>query len=104
MRFAWRTDPAVRIIAAVALVVTGCGVVFGLSALDFAFLVVAATVVVVALVVRASFAAGADIDEQGFRAFAIAAHIASGAVVAALAGAAVVIVLVFGARLFSALR
>lgn len=78
--------------------------VFGLSALDFAFLVVAATVVVVALVVRASFAAGADIDEQGFRAFAIAAHIASGAVVAALAGASVVIVLVFGARLFSALR
>jgi DNA-binding IclR family transcriptional regulator len=60
--------------------------------------------VVVVAVVRAGLAMGAELDGPGQRAFAAATHVASGAVFAAMAGSAVVIVLVFGARLVGGSR
>ena|GEM_PF-5090068 len=104
LRLAWRVDPTLRIVAAVALVVTGTGMVVGLSAIDVAVLVTAATVLVVATVMRAALAAAADVDGPGSRAHAAATRLASGAVLAAMAGAAVVIAITFGARLLGALR
>lgn len=101
---AWHTDPTLRIVGAIALVIVGTGLVFGLSAIDFAILTVAVIVVIVATLVRASLVAGASLDGPSSRAFAAAAGGASGAVGAAMVGAAVVIVMVFGARLVGAFR
>jgi diacylglycerol kinase len=104
LRLAWRVDPLFRIVAAVALVVTGTGMVVGLSAIDIAVLALAATIVVVATVIRAALAAAADVDAPGSRALSAATRLASGAVLAAMAGAAVVTAVTFGARLLGALR
>ena len=73
--------------------------VVGLSAVDIAVLALAATIVVVATVIRAALAAAADVDAPGSRALSAATRLASGAVLAALAGAAVVTAITFGARL-----
>mgnify|MGYP003345732863 CR=1 FL=1 len=53
---------------------------------------------------RAALAAAADVDAPGSRALSAATRLASGAVLAAMAGAAVVTAITFGARLLGALR
>ena len=104
LRVAWRIDATFRLIAAVAVVIFGCGLVFGLTLGEFAIVVGAVTVVVVATVLRAALSVGAALDGPGQRAFADAVQVASSAVFVALVGAATVIVLVFGARLIAAIR
>lgn len=105
LRHAWATRPALRLVAAAALVVGGTALATGVTAPEFAILVGTATVAAVAEILRGAIEADAGRASGESRAHrAAASAMGAGAVAAAMVGAAVAAAAVIGGRVFDATR
>lgn len=104
LRHAWQTQINLRLHAAIALSVAGVGVAVGVSTVEWAILVLAMTVVLVAELANTALETAVDLTTREFAPLArIAKDVAAGSVVVAALGAALVGALLFGPRIISAI-
>lgn len=102
IRHAWRTQPHLRIHAAVAAIVVGAGLMLSLAAWEWAILLVLITLVIALELANTAIEALVDLVSPAQHPLAkIAKDTAAAAVLCAAIGAAVTGVIVFGARILA---